>query len=118
MRYYGKIGFVETQQTAPGVYTMTKVTERMYYGDVLRWSPRSEVSNDKANDDLNVSNQISIVADAYAKAHFPTIKYIEWAGVKWRVRNINVNYPRLVLEIGGIYPEQEEENDDSPEYQD
>jgi len=35
------------------------------------------------------------------------IRYVTWMGTKWRVANIDVNYPRLNLSIGDVY------NDDS-----
>ena len=116
MRFHGIVGFVDTEKTAPGVQTQTKITERPYYGDVLRWNPREEVSNDQANDELTLSNQISILADHYANQHFIFIKYVIWMGVKWRVRDVNVNYPRLNLSLGGVYPEQEVDIDDSPSF--
>lgn len=118
MRFYGKVGFVETKKTAPGVYTETVIAEKYYYGDILNWSPREEVSNDKANDDLNVSNRISILVDPFAYSHLQNIKYVEWQGVNWRVRDVNVSYPRLTLNIGGVYNGKEAGDDDSSEYED
>lgn len=119
MKFYGKVGFVATRRMAPGVMAPLAIEERNYYGDVLRWSPRTEVSTDKANDEIQVNNQISIVADPYANNHLHEIKYVDWAGCKWRVRSVNVNYPRLILEIGGVYPEQEVDYEDgTPEYED
>ena len=106
MRFYGKIGFVDTTRTAPGVVSPTVVTERSYYGDVLRWLPRTTPGSTRANDEIEISNQISIVADAYANNHLHTMKYVTWSGCNWRIKNITVNYPRLVLEIGGVYPEE------------
>lgn len=122
MRFYGTVGFVETQKVSPGVYQPVLIAERQYYGDVLRWSPRTETSNDKANDEINVNNQISILADPFANNHLTALKYVVWLGVKWRIRDVTVNYPRLTLEIGDIYPEEEVDSDDdsndSPEYED
>lgn len=118
MRFYGKVGFVETQKTAPGVYTETVIAEKYYYGDILNWSPREEESNDQANDELNVSNRISIMGNRFAYSHISAIKYIEWLGSRWRIRNATVNYPRIVLDIGGLYKGKEAGDDDSPKYED
>lgn len=119
MRFHGKVGFVDTVKGGPGIVEQQVVCERYYYGDVLRWTPRTTPSSNQANDEIEISNQISIVADSYANRHLHTMKYVNWSGVNWRIRSVNVNYPRLILEIGGVYPETEEAIDnDAPEYQD
>lgn len=101
MKFYGKIGYIDTTETRPGVYEEV-VTERDYYGDVNRKISRWQ-NADKLNDDLNVNNEISIVADQYAYQHFGLIHYVIWEGVKWKVNTITVQHPRLILEIGGVY---------------
>jgi len=100
-RFGGKVGYVENVETHPGVYTPT-ITERFYYGDVNRSVRRLETGQD-INDNIAVNNEISIVADPYARDHFFDIRYVEWQGVKWKVSNVEVLYPRLVLTLGGMY---------------
>lgn len=102
-RWYGKIGFVETAETKPGVWS-EQITERNYYGDLQRNTRRLQTS-DKVNDDLNISNEISIVADPYANENFHAIRYADFMGNKWKVTNIEVQYPRLLLTLGGIWNE-------------
>ena len=104
-KFYGTIGYGETKETRPGVWEET-VTERNYYGDVLQFGRRWE-SSGNLNDDLNVSNRISIVADPFAYEKFHAIRYISWMGAKWKVSAVEVDYPRLVLTIGGVYNEQQ-----------
>lgn len=101
MKFYGKIGYVDTAETKPGVYEEV-VTERDYYGDVTRKISKWQTA-DKLNDDLTVNNEISIVADQYAYQHFSLIHYVIWEGVKWKINTIAVQHPRLILEIGGVY---------------
>lgn len=101
-RYYGEIGYAETVETAPGVYDASCIVKRMYYGDVVRNTRRWD-RGESANDDLNVSNTISIVADAYAMNHFFAIRYISWMGARWKVTGVEVQPPRLLLTIGGVY---------------
>jgi hypothetical protein len=55
------------------------------------------------NDNINMSNEISIVADPFANENFQSIKYIEYMGTLWRVNNVDVQYPRLILRMGGVY---------------
>ena len=102
MKFYGKVGFMETLEKAPGVYEEV-VVERPYYGDVLRVSRRYSSSSDKLNDDLDINNEISIVADAYAYQNFHQLRYVEWMGAKWKVSSVTVERPRLTLSVGGVY---------------
>lgn len=102
MKFYGKVGFMETTETSPGVYE-EQITERNYYGDVMRVSRRYSSSSEKVNDDLDINNEISIVADAYAYQNFHALRYIEWMGAKWKVSSVTVERPRLILSVGGVY---------------
>lgn len=100
-KFYGKIGFADTKETSPGVWSDTPV-ERYYYGDVVR-NLRKLDSTGGINDSPNISNEISIVADPYANEHFHAMRYIEYMGSLWKINNVTVEYPRLILNIGGLY---------------
>ena len=100
-KFFGKIGFTKTEETAPGVYREATI-ERDYRGDVLR-NTRKWENGEHLNDDLNVNNQISIVADAYANENFFAMRYISWMGAYWKITNVEVQRPRLILTIGGVY---------------
>ena len=100
-KFYGLVGYEETAETAPGVYE-EQITERPYYGDVLRNSRRLQ-SADQVNDNVNISNEISIVADPYAMANFHSMRYVVYMNTKWKVSNVSVQYPRLVLTLGDLY---------------
>lgn len=100
-KFYGKVGYCETVETAPGVFSET-ITEKKYYGDVTRNSRRLS-KGEGLNDDITVGNNISIVADAYAYEHFFAIRYVEWAGARWKVDNVEVKRPRLQLTLGGVW---------------
>ena len=100
-KFYGAIGYAKTVETMPGVWT-EQITERDYYGDVIRNSRRLQ-SSDKVNDDINISNQISIVADPYAINNFHSMHYAEFMGAKWKISDVEVQYPRLLLTLGGLY---------------
>lgn len=102
-KFFGKIGYAMTQETKPGVW-MDQIMEREYYGDLLRNSYRFQTS-DKVNDDVSIANEFSIIADSFAKDNFHLMKYIEFEGIKWKITNVEVRYPRLNLTVGGIYNE-------------
>lgn len=100
-RFLGKVGYATTVNKGEGVY-VEEFVARSYMGDVIRNATR--VGNgEKINDDLSIGNAISVVADAYAMNHFSTIRYVEWAGEAWKVEEITLAHPRLILRLGGVY---------------
>ena len=103
-KWFGKIGFAEEAETAPGVWT-TKIVPREYYGDVIRNTRRLQ-STDQVNDNISISNEISIVADPYAMNNFHSMRWIEWMGAKWKTVNVDVQYPRLTISLGEVWNEQ------------
>lgn len=103
-KFYGVIGYVKTVETKPGIWS-EEVTERNYYGELVRNTRRLQTV-DKVNDDVNISNEISIVADPFANENFHSMRYVEFMGAKWKITNVEVLYPRLILTIGGVYNEQ------------
>lgn len=100
-RFYGEVGYIRTDPDETGVFTPTPV-KRNYYGDILELSSRWQ-STENLNDDLTVGHRISILADPYAINNFPYIKYVEWLGTRWSVSSVKVEYPRLILSLGGVY---------------
>lgn len=100
-KFYGIIGYAETKETSPGVWG-EEITERNYAGDIIRntkrWQP-----GDKLNDDLVINNLFSIVADPFAYQNFHTMRYIKWMGASWKITSVEVQRPRLLLTIGGVY---------------
>ena len=101
-KFYGAIGFAETVETDPGVWE-EKIVEHSYSGDLIRNTRRLQSSSNTVNDNIEVSNEISIVADPYAEQNFYAIRYAVFMGVKWKITNVEVNYPRLILTMGGLY---------------
>ena len=100
-KFYGAIGYAEMVETAPGVIR-EQITERNYYGELNRNS-RGLQSGDQLNDDITIANEISILADPYANQNFHSMRYIEFMGTKWKIRNVEVRFPRLILTTGGVY---------------
>lgn len=104
-KWFGRIGYAEQLETTPGVWE-EKIVEHNYYGDVVR-NYRKLESSGEVNDNINVSMEISIVADPYAIQNFHAMRYIEYMGSLWKLSNVEVNYPRLILQIGGLYNGQQ-----------
>lgn len=101
MKYFGSVGYADTTQTSPGVWEEV-ITERQYYGDILQVHRRLD-NNQQVNDDISISNKISIVADPFALDNFMNIRYVTWLEKKWKVSDVDVETPRLVFSLGGLY---------------
>lgn len=102
-KFYGKIGFSSTKETSPGIWT-EEIVDKEYYGDILRNSRRWQ-SSENLNDNIIISNEISIIADPFAYNNYFSIRYVEFMGKKWKVSNVEISYPRLKLTLGEIYNE-------------
>lgn len=101
-KFYGKLGYdSETTEVRPGVW-QEGIVERAVYGDLIRNTKRTE-NPGQVNDNITISNQVSFVADPYARNNFHRIKYVEFMGAKWSVASVEVEFPRLVLNLGGVY---------------
>lgn len=101
MKFCGKVVYVIMSETRPGIWEPQEVP-RTYRGDVIknisRWGNGTGV-----NDNIDISSDIKIVADAFAFQHFSEIRYVEFMGAKWKVLNATPERPRISLSLGGIY---------------
>lgn len=101
-KFFGIVGYIATAETAPGVWRELPAVERKYVGDIIRNNRRLE-SGEHLNDDISLNNLISIMADAYAYENIMAIRYVSWMGSNWKVTNVEVHRPRLLLTLGGVY---------------
>lgn len=106
MKFYGAVGYylgsVEEEGDREGNY-IEQVEERNYYGDVLRNTRRWDSNQESVNDDLTLNNSFSIIADGYAYENYALMKYVKWMGACWKITNVEVQRPRLILTVGGVY---------------
>lgn len=109
MKFFGKIGFVRTEESDVKKGVWLPVTEEKdYYGDVTSDSRIWEQSDISSNDDIQVTNSISIVSDSYMTSNLGFMKYVVWNGVKWKIRSFKIRPPRVIIDFGGLYHEQRE----------
>lgn len=101
MKFYGAVGFVEAVKKRAGVIAPSPI-EYNYSGDVMKRSIRYQ-NAENVNDNIGVQQQISIVADPYARNHVGSMRYVKWMGTAWKITDVSVQYPRLILTLGGIY---------------
>ena len=88
-KWFGKIGYAVTNETEPGLWDET-ILEREYYGDMTY-------------DNILLANVISILADPFAIENCSHMAYVEIMGTKWKISEVEVQYPRLILTIGGVW---------------
>lgn len=100
-KYYGIIGFATQVETEPGIWKDV-IEERPYKGDVIRNGRRFDTS-DNINDDFTISNQFSIVSDAYLYSHVPALRYLEYMGAKFKITSVEIERPRVTISVGGVY---------------
>ena len=108
-RFYGEVGFLRTVEADPVNHPSVHkevLTKRNYYGDVVRNARRWE-NGSSLNDNLVINNTISIVADEFAYQNIGAMKYVRWQGSPWKITNVEIQRPRLILTIGGLYNEPE-----------
>lgn len=103
-KWCGKVGYVESveDENRPGIW-VNKVTEREYFGDIIRQTNRWASSSDSTIDNLSIDNQISIVSDTFAEENVRFMRYVEFMGAKWKISSLEVKHPRLILTMGGLY---------------
>lgn len=100
-KFCGKVGFWTTEETEPGIWTET-IVEKTYRGDIVR-----NISNfslmESVNGTTTLNNSISIVADPYATQNYQNMRYVVLNGFKWKITSVDLQYPRIVLSVGGEY---------------
>ena len=101
-KFYGTLGFVKTEETAPGIWTSSNIVRRDYKGDLQRFIERYD-TGDKVNSDVSINNQISLICDPYALENLQYIKFVEFLGAAWKVTSVDIQYPRIILNLGEVY---------------
>ena len=97
-----RVGYARSAETDTSVYSDEIEKEGEYTADLIRNS-RSINNGDKINDEINIANRFSFIADPYAFSHFLNIRYVIYMGTAWRVTDVEVEYPRLIISVGGVY---------------
>ncbi len=100
-KYHGIVGYAITEETPAGSGVwVDHIVEKHYYGDTIKFTTTKWHNGEDINDDVTLSNNVSIVADPFAYQNFHCIKFAEYMGVMWKVTSIEVQRPRLILTLG------------------
>ena len=100
-KFYGRIGYSTNEETAPGIWEEV-IIERNYSGDILKHTSRWQEGH-TLNDNLEINNRISIIADQFVTRNLGSMRYVDWMGALWKVKDVEVLSPRLIISIGGVY---------------
>lgn len=100
-KWHGNIGFAESVETEPGIWD-DQIKEFSYYGEVVKNTYNLNPYNGTTTD-VVISQTISITSDPYADQNFPSMRYVVLRGTKVKVTNVEPQYPRLLLTLGGLY---------------
>lgn len=100
-KFYGPIGYAVQSETVPGIWEDT-IIEKNYRGDIVLSQQRWQ-SSEHVNDNFNLDNSISIIADEFAFKNLGAMKFIVWHDTPWKIQSISINRPRIVIQIGGVY---------------
>lgn len=109
-RWHGKIGFGVTQEVRKGVWKNV-IEERTYYGNISSVRKTSESQSYSTNDDLQINAKISVLLDGYLSLNCASIRYAEYMGALWKVKEVSpdTDRPRLFLTLGGVYASNSDE---------
>jgi len=102
-KFSGTVGYATTveDENRPGIWT-EKIIEKRHRGDIIKEYLRVD-SSERINANLKISNSISIVADDFSLNNLHNMRYIHYKSVNWDITGIDVDYPRVILAIGGVY---------------
>lgn len=106
----GVIGYALVGETQPGVWT-EGITDKKYYGDIVRDNRKFDSgnaiysSNNKMNEDISITNKISVVSNSFMLENLSFMKYITFMKSKWKISSVDINPPRIIITIGGMYHE-------------
>lgn len=103
-RYHGYVGYAIDVEAYPGVWE-EQISEHEYFGDVIK-NRMNIQQNGNVNAKITISNSISIIGDPFAYEHVYAMRYVTYLNKKWIITNIDIQRPRLILTIGGLYNEQ------------
>ena len=102
-RFAGSVGYITQVESSPDVWTSDEVV-RFMKGDVIRRSASTQ-NDDKVNSDISLNHRISLLGDAFAFDNYYNIKWVEVDGFKWEVSSVEIQRPRIIVSLGGVYNE-------------
>jgi len=105
-KYSGLVGYITQEESSPGVWSSVE-NPKLMKGDIIRQSSSFQsdgrTSSSKVNDDITLNHRVSLLGDAYAFSNYYTIKWIALDGLKWQVSSVEIQRPRIIVTLGGLW---------------
>lgn len=100
-RFAGLVGYVTQEETSPGIWSSVEKSVMMK-GELIRQSSNNRDAG-KVNSDITLNHRVSLMGDSYSFDNYYNIKWVMVDKVKWEVSSIEIQRPRLILAIGGLW---------------
>jgi hypothetical protein len=95
-RFAGFVGYVTQVESVPGVWSPVENPKYMR-GDVIRQSSTSQ------NGDISLNHRVSLIGDSYTFNNYYNIKWVEIGSAKWSVTSVEIQRPRVIITLGGLW---------------
>lgn len=101
MRYSGKLGIVQQIEVRPGIWEEV-VSEEPVLGTVKQ---RTEVLSAEGSvlPEYGTNTSISVPARGVGPQDNSIIRYVTYKGLRWQIKSIVDEPPRIVMYIGEVY---------------
>ena len=106
MKWFGEIGYFVESENVDGIVEDHYLVQQ-YYGDIIK-NYKSNTSENAVNENFELNNRISVVADPYLISHFHKIAWISFMDARFKVHSVELQYPRLIVNLGGVFVEEVE----------
>lgn len=100
-RFAGLVCYGEQVETSPGIWE-TVEKQVVMKGDVMRQNSNN-TNNGSINNDIKLSHRVSIIGDPYAFDNYFNIKWVYIDGRKWGVESVEIQRPRIIVSLGGLW---------------
>lgn len=102
-KFAGLVGYVTQEETTSGVWSPVE-NPIMMKGDVI--SQRANVLNDaNVNSNITLNHRVSLLGDSYSFDNYYNIRWIQFRGKKLEVSSVEIQRPRLIISLGGLWNE-------------
>lgn len=101
MRYSGKLGLSQQQETSPGVWEDV-ITERDAVGTVEQRTETLTIG-DSILPQYRTTTSVSVLSDGVDKQNYSAIAYVTYLGKNWVAASVVMQYPRIVIYLGEEY---------------
>ena len=102
MRATISIGVVEPEEVRPGTW-VDKTTEIPLAATILRNSSSYQGNQLSVNDTVRLNHRMSVRFSETLLGLSPAVRYVVWRASKWKVTNIDIERPNMILTLGGPY---------------